>query len=47
MRCSARFTPGCANSWGAIGSHEVTITCAAEAPRQEPRSGKLRQILRS
>ena len=26
---------------------EVTITCAAETPRQEPRSGKLRQILRS
>jgi hypothetical protein len=29
------------------GVTEVTITCAAETPRQEPRSGKLRQILRS
>ncbi len=26
---------------------EVSITCAAETPRQEPRSGKLRQVLRS
>ena len=26
---------------------DVTITCAAETPRQEPRSGKLRQVLRS
>lgn len=26
---------------------DVTITCVAEAPRQESRSGKLRQILRS
>jgi phenylacetate-coenzyme A ligase PaaK-like adenylate-forming protein len=26
---------------------DVTITCASEAPRQEPRSGKLRQVLRS
>ena len=33
-----------------LASHrvtDVTITCAAEPPRQEPRSGKLRQILRS
>ena len=28
------------------GVAEVTITCAAETPRQEPRSGKLRQVLR-
>ena len=26
---------------------DVMITCAAETPRQEPRSGKLRQVLRS
>ena len=31
------------------GQHvaEVTITWAAEAPRQEPRSGKLRQVLQN
>ena len=31
------------------GQHlpDVTITCAGEAPRQEPRSGKLRQVLQN
>lgn len=35
---------------GLLRSHrvtDVTITCASEAPRQESRSGKLRQVLRS
>ena len=26
---------------------DVTITCAAEPPRQDPRSGKLRQVLQA
>lgn len=26
---------------------DVTVTCASETPRQEPRSGKLRQVLRA
>ncbi|MCB0930682.1 MAG: phenylacetate--CoA ligase family protein [Mycobacterium sp.] len=32
---------------GSQGVTDVTITCTSEAPRQEPRSGKLRQVLRA